>query len=152
MIVLLIGVCGAAAWYWGIREAEPRDDIGRFQGDWKLASGMREIKEGNEEVFPIAVQINGDCWQYLVGGKELKRFRITLNETASPKEIDLALIDAEGKPIGEYRSQGIYTIDRNTARIVVNPVYKPRPKVFDDPDAVVWALTRVKLELPAERR
>jgi uncharacterized protein (TIGR03067 family) len=142
LIVLILTVCGGAVWYWGIREPEPKDDLGRFQGDWKQTPDARNNKDGEAEAFPIAVHVTGDNWQYIVGGKGLKTFRITLNETASPKEIDLTLLNAEGKPIGEYGSHGIYTINRNEARIVVAPAYLPRPKGFDDPESIVWVLKR----------
>ena len=146
-IVMLLGVCGFAVWYWGIREPEPKDDLGRFQGDWKLTIGGRMEKGGNDDLPVVAVRISGDLWKNLGSGKEVRSYRIELNESANPKEIELILLDADGKPLGGYRSHGIYTIDRKTARIIVEPVNKPRPKTFDDPDAVVWELKKVKLKL-----
>ncbi len=149
-IVLFVGTCGAAVWYWGFHEPEPKDDLGRFQGDWKQTAGGREEHEGGEKNPGVAIRITGDRWQYFSGGKERKVFRITLNESASPKEIDLTLLDSSGNPVGGYGSHGIYTVDRKSARVVLEPVNKSRPKDFDNPDAVVWVLTRVKFELPVE--
>jgi uncharacterized protein (TIGR03067 family) len=150
--VLILMGCGGATWYWGIREPEPKDDLGRFQGEWFQTFGERDVKQKTENSPALAVRIAGDVWQFLVDGKEKNSFRISLNETVSPKEIELIRIDNRGNPIGEYRSHGIYTIDRKTARIVAAPVNLPRPKDFDSPDSVVWVLTRVKLELPTEHR
>jgi uncharacterized protein (TIGR03067 family) len=151
-LVLILGVCGGAAWYWGIREPEPKDDFGRFQGEWIQTFGEQDVNARTEKSPAVAVRITGDIWQFLVDGREKNSFRMSLSETASPKEIELTRIDSRGNPIGEYRSHGIYTIDRKTARIIVAPVNLPRPMDFDNPDSVVWVLTRVKLELPTEHR
>lgn len=154
--VLLLGVCVAAVWYWGFYEPEPKDDLGRFQGDWKLTIGASG--ENEEEESPLrAIRITGDRWQFLAGGREIegKTFRITLNETVNPKEIELTLLDATGDPVGRYRSHGVYTIDRKTARVLVEPVNKPRPTSLDNPgpDANVWVLTKVKLQLlPTQKK
>jgi uncharacterized protein (TIGR03067 family) len=140
LIVLLLGGCCFAVWYWGFHG--PSDDIGRFQGNWKQTLGGRKYQEGDEGVPGVAVRITGDRWQYLVGGKEVKTFQITLNETSSPKEIEMTLLDANGKQVGQYRSHGIYTIDGKSARVAVEPVNKPRPNDFDNADTIVWVLTR----------
>ncbi|HEV3436383.1 MAG TPA: TIGR03067 domain-containing protein [Gemmata sp.] len=149
--VLLLGVSGAVVWYWGIREPESKDDLGRFQGDWKLTIDGQSEQEGEDERPLRAVRISGDCWQYLAGGKEIegKTYRIKLNETTTPKEIELTLLDAAGNPVGRYGSHGVYALDRKTARILVEPVNKPRPTNLDNPspDAIVWVLTKVKLQL-----
>jgi uncharacterized protein (TIGR03067 family) len=149
--VLLLAICGGAIWYWGIYEPEPKDDLGRFQGDWKLTIGDPGENTEEDESPPRAIRITGDRWQFLASGKEIegKTFRITLNESATPKEIELTLLDATGNPIGSYRSRGVYTIDRKTARVLVEPVNKPRPTNLDNPgpDANVWVLTKVKLQL-----
>lgn len=149
-IVALLLACAGATWYWAIYEPEPKDDLGRFQGDWKLISGARDENEGDDRLPPKVVRIAGDRLKFLMGGKEGKTFRIELNETASPKEIELTLLDAHGNPAGGYRSRGIYTIDRHIARLILEPVNKPRPRDFNDPDSVVWELSRVKLTMPAE--
>jgi uncharacterized protein (TIGR03067 family) len=152
LVVLSPGICVLAVWYWGIREPEPKDDLGRFQGDWKLVIGGRNEEENEDEPPRTAVRITGDRWQYLAAGREGKAYRIKLNETADPKEIEMILLDAEGNPVGGYRSYGVYTIDRKTARVLVLPVNKPRPTDFNHPDSVVWELSKVKLQLPAGRK
>jgi uncharacterized protein (TIGR03067 family) len=100
----------------------------------------------------VAVRITGDCWQYLAAGSVGKTYRITLDETTNPKQIELTLLDADGNPLGGYRSHGIYSIDRKTARVLVEPVNKPRPTNLDQPDALVWTLTKVKLQTSTEHR
>lgn len=149
LVVLLLGVSGGSIWYWFVREPEPSDDLGRFQGDWKLTT--RE-GDGEDEGRTIAVRITGDRWHSVSADKEIPIFRMVVNETASPKEINLTRLDAQGNPLGEYGSHGIYTIDRKTARLAVDPVSKRRPKEFDNPESVLWILTRVRIENLPERR
>jgi uncharacterized protein (TIGR03067 family) len=134
-------MCGTAVWYWGIREPEPKDDLGRFQGEWKLTLSERNRKEVDEAAPGSVVHVSGDHL-YFDRENKGKSLKIKLNETASPKEIELTLLDASGNAVGAYGSHGIYTIDRKTARLVVEPVNRPRPKDFDSPDAVVWVLTK----------
>jgi uncharacterized protein (TIGR03067 family) len=141
VIVLLVGMCGTAAWYWGIREPEPKDDLGRFQGEWKLTLRERGRKEADETPPGSVVHVTGDRL-YFDRENRGKSLRIKLDETASPKEIELTLLDPDGNPVGAYGSHGIYTVDRKTARLVVELVNRPRPKDFDSPDAVVWVLSR----------
>ena len=56
-VVLILGVCGAAVWYWGIHEPEPKDDLSRFQGDWKMTIGGRDEKEEEDGLPQVAVRI-----------------------------------------------------------------------------------------------
>lgn len=143
-LVLFMGLCALGVWYCGFHEPEPRDDVGRFQGEWKLTSVGAGDAEA--EAAPTGVRISGDRWRYLIAGRDGGSFAITLNETTTPKQIDLTLLDAEGKPVGKYGSHGIYeTVDR-TIQIRVEPVTRPRPQEFTSPDAVVWTLTRTKLQ------
>jgi hypothetical protein len=42
---------------------------------------------------------------------------------------------------------GIYAFaSTSTVRVRVNDLSEPRPTTLDDPEAVVWELTRVKLD------
>jgi uncharacterized protein (TIGR03067 family) len=125
---------GFAVWYFAIREPEPRNDLERFAGDWKVIANDRESN--------LAVRVSGDRWEY-VGGKA---YRITLNESASPKEIDLEPLDLPKLVGPSPRLHGIYAFDDNkTARVVLGPAILPRAKSLDDTDAIL-VLTKVKLE------
>jgi uncharacterized protein (TIGR03067 family) len=143
-------VSAFAVWYWAFHEPEPKDDFGRFQGEWKLVVSGRDGSPEDDRTPYLPVRITGDQWKYL--GANERTYRMTLNEAASPKEIELTLLDQVGNPVGAYGSHGIYTVERKTARIRVEPVSKPRPDRIDDPDGVVWVLTKVKFEAPAEKK
>jgi uncharacterized protein (TIGR03067 family) len=147
-IVLLVGICGGGIWFIFLREPSPKDDLGRFQGDWKLTFEGRGENDPTEKLPTVGIRISGDRWHYLVGGQETKSYQITLQESSSPKEINLALLDKSGAPVVGYLSHGIYSIDGDSARILVEPANRPRPKGFDGPEAVVWSLTRARFEFP----
>jgi uncharacterized protein (TIGR03067 family) len=135
-----VAVVGFAVWYFAIHEPEPRNDLERFGGEWSVAAGGRESRN--------AIRVSGDRWEY-VGGKA---YRITLNEAANPKEIDLDPLDLP-KLIGPPpRLHGVYAFDDNkTARVILGPAILPRARSLDDPDAVL-VLTKVKLESSPEPR
>jgi uncharacterized protein (TIGR03067 family) len=134
-VIGLLAIGGVAVWYFVLREPEARNDLERFQGEWQIS------REGKET--PNAVRVNGDTWEY-VGGKA---YRMTLDESANPKQIDLELIDTTGLRGAAVKMHGVYVFDGNkTIRVRINPASEPRPTTLDDPDATVWVLTRVKLE------
>lgn len=149
MLVLFVGTCAFATWYWGFREREPADDLGRFQGEWKLSLGADPDPEGG--VGAVAVRITGDRWQYVVPGGEGRSLQIALREETSPKEIELTFLERDGKPVESFSSHGIYEIDRKTARVLVVPRNQRRPTDLNAADAVVWVLSRVKLDRNADR-
>jgi uncharacterized protein (TIGR03067 family) len=145
-VALLLAVGGFPVWYFAIREPEPRNDLERFQGDWKLTVGGRDT--------PNAVRVAGDRWQYVAGGEDGKAYRLTLNEAADPKQIDLELLDTVGLRGAPVKMHGVYAFDGNkTVRVRIEPALLPRPATLDDPDAVVWVLTKVKIEpAPASKK
>jgi len=153
ILVALASVVGFAVWYFAIREPEPRNDFERFQGDWKLTNSRQnssDASDADEAEVRSAVQIIGDRWQHLPGGKA---FRITLNESANPKEIDLELLDVTGLKGGAVKMRGVYTFsDNKTVRVGVKDATQPRPKSLDDADATDWVLTKVKLPRTPDRK
>jgi len=138
--VVLLGVlAGFATWYAFIREAEPRNDLERFKGDWQVSVAGRDT--------PNVVRVEGDRWQYQAGPTDGKTYRLTVNEGADPREIELELIDAPKLKGPAVKIRGVYAFDgNNTVRLRINPATQPRPKTLDDTDAMEWVLTRVKLQ------
>jgi uncharacterized protein (TIGR03067 family) len=136
-LVVLLAAVGFAVWYWVLRG--PRNDLERFQGDWQVSVAGRKT--------PVVLQVAGDQWQSMSNAVEGKVYRITLNEAADPKEIDLDPVDTTGIKGPVPKLHGIYAFDGNAAvRVRVNDTTEPRPNTLDDPDAVVWELTKVKLK------
>jgi uncharacterized protein (TIGR03067 family) len=143
--------CGFAIWYFAIRTPEPRDDFGRFQGEWQLAvpAEDRAGKPG-ARLKPVTIRVTGDRWVYIVGDKDQKRYTMTLRPEANPKEIDLTQLAADDKPLIQKWPppprpvvlRGIYTIDRDRAKVVIAPGDEARPTDLDGTDG--WLLERVK--------
>jgi hypothetical protein len=132
LVVAVLAVGGAAAWYFALREPEPRNDRERFQGEWQVS------RDGHDT--PNVIRVTGDTWEYIGG----KAYRMTLNESA--KEIDLELIDSSGLVGAAVKMQGIYAFtDNRSVRVLIRPAQRARPKTLDDPDEVPLELKRVKL-------
>ncbi|MDB5309634.1 MAG: hypothetical protein JWO38_3836, partial [Gemmataceae bacterium] len=142
-VVVSAGVV-ATLWFGAFRGS--KDDLGRFQGEWAItANGRSDIG---------TIRVEGDRWTYVVGGLERKSYRLTLKPEASPKEIDLAQLGEDGRPVtfthgtgkgSEVKLHGVYSFDGDTARVILAPGIEPRPLSFDtDTDAQVLNLTRVK--------
>lgn len=141
LVAGVLGVAAAvAAWFLFIREPEPRNDLERFRGDWQIVLAGR--------TSPNVVRVEGDRWAYQAGATEGKAYRVTLNENADPKEIDLEPLDTAGIRGRVPRLHGIYAFDGRTAvRVSLSAATEPRPKSMDDDEAMVWTLLRVKLEI-----
>jgi uncharacterized protein (TIGR03067 family) len=138
LVAVVVALGGFAVWYFLIRQPEPRNDLERFEGDWAMTvAGVEK---------PTVIRVKGDRWEWTANAVEGKAYRVTLNETANPKEIDLDPIDPP-RMIGPVpRLYGVYAFDGNTVRVRLSDATQPRPKTLDDPDAIVWVLTKVKLE------
>ncbi|MBP3957211.1 TIGR03067 domain-containing protein [Gemmata sp. G18] len=137
------GVVAVAVWYFAIRTPEPRDDFGRFQGEWKLTVADRAKQA------PITVRVSGDKWTWLVGGTDQKRYAMALRPDTSPKEIDLTQLAPDDSPQQERRDgkfvpvvlRGIYTVEGDKVKVVTAPNPHPRPTAFDATDGPpVWVL------------
>jgi uncharacterized protein (TIGR03067 family) len=142
LLALAVALAAVAVWYFAIREREPRNDLERFQGDWQIAvaTGGEPRRTNN------AIRVTGDRWEYVTDATT-KAYRVTLNETANPKEIDLELLDVAGLRGARVKMHGVYAFDGNkTVRVRINVTTEPRPATLDEPDANVWVLTKVKLE------
>ena len=115
IIGLLLGtVAAVTVWWFAFREPEPKNDVERFQGEWKLGTPDRP-----DITF---VRVSGDRWQYISNGQEARAFRMTLNETANPKQIDLELIDTKGLRGPPVKMHGVYAFEGNkTVRLRLDP-------------------------------
>jgi uncharacterized protein (TIGR03067 family) len=144
LAVVLVGAVAFGVWYFAIRTPEPKDDFGRFQGEWRLA--VPAVDRDNKPTArpkPVIVRVTGDRWVYVADGQERGHYVMTLRPGANPKEIDLVQLGPNDAPTA-FVIRGVYTIDRDRAKVVTAPGNEPRPTSPDDPDATVWLLERVK--------
>jgi uncharacterized protein (TIGR03067 family) len=142
LTVVVLVAAGAGLWYGAFRG--PRDDRGGFQGEWAVSVAGRTTQ--------AVIRVEGDRWTYVSGGQPGRSYQLVLNPAARPKEIDLILLDPDGKPAAFTHGQGagsqvtmygVYTLDGDTARVALNP--DARPTALDAPDdPPPLTLTRVK--------
>jgi uncharacterized protein (TIGR03067 family) len=140
-----VALVAFGVWFFAIRDPEPADDLGRFQGEWQLAVPAvdRENKPA-ARTRPVTIRVAGDRWVYVADGKEQRRYALALRPDASPKEIDLTMLGPDDKPTA-FVLRGVYQVARGQAKVVAAPAGEPRPTGLDDPDAgTVWLLERVK--------
>jgi len=141
-LLLAFALVAASVWYFAIRTPEPTNDLGRFQGEWQLA--VPAVDRDNKPAArarPVTIRVEGDRWVYIADGKE-RRSALTLRPDADPKEIDLTLLGPDDKPTA-FVLRGIYTIDRDRAKVATAPASEPRPANPEEA-GTVWLLDRVK--------
>lgn len=140
-VAVAVAVVVGLTLYFG-QSREPKDDFGRFQGEWQLAVPAvdRENKPAARPK-PVTIRVTGDRWVYIADGKERGRYALTLRPEAEPKEIDLVQLGPGDQPTA-FVIRGVYTIERNQAKIAYAPNPDPRPTGFENAD--VWLLERVK--------
>jgi uncharacterized protein (TIGR03067 family) len=145
LAVLALVAVGFALWYFAVRTPEPKDDFGRFQGEWQLAvPTFDRDKKPAARAKPVTIRVTGDRWVYVADGKEQRRYQMTLRPEANPKEIDLVQLGTDDKPTA-FVLRGIYTIDRDSAKVVTASGAEPRPTELDSEDGPPgWILERVK--------
>jgi|GEM_PF-3003045 len=145
-LVAAVGLVAFGIWYFAIRTPEPRDDFGRFQGEWQLAvpAGTRDNQPTARRVASVTIRVTGDRWVWLVGEKEQRRYQMTLRPEANPKEIDLTQLGPDDQPTKNVL-QGIYTIEGDYAKVLTAPNSDPRPTSLDNAEGPPgWLMERVK--------
>jgi uncharacterized protein (TIGR03067 family) len=139
-----VAIIAVGVWYFAIYWREPSDDLGRFQGEWRLAIPLGANSDGRARLKPVIVRVTGDRWVYVADGKEMHRYTLVLRPDVNPKEIDLVMLGADDKPTA-FVIRGVYTIDRDRAKVAHAPSPEPRPATLDetDPDSAgLWLLER----------
>jgi uncharacterized protein (TIGR03067 family) len=137
VVVVLWG--GFGLWYGFVRSPA---DLAQFQGEWRIDVYGRD---GG------VIRISGDRWTYIAGGQEQRSYRLALN--ASAKEIELIQLRTDGEPAvythgpqsgSPVKMHGVYSVNKDGARVVLRPGVEPRPTSLDDPgDAQTLTLKRV---------
>jgi len=94
LAVAVVVVVGAGIGLWYALPREPKDDLGRLQGDWQVVVPGRDAEAGP----PLVIRVGSDRWTYVAGGREQRAYRVALNPAASPKEIDLVQLGSDGEP------------------------------------------------------
>ena len=143
-VVVVVGA-GVGLWY---AFREPTADLDQFQGEWRVMAPGR----GEEAGPPVLIRVAGDRWTYVAGGREQRAYRISLKPMTSPREIDLVQLSPDGEPAtythgpgrgSVVKLHGVYSVNKDEARVVLRPGVEPRPTSLDDPvDAQTLTLKR----------
>jgi uncharacterized protein (TIGR03067 family) len=144
--VVVFGGAALGLWYAFLRG--PTADLDRLQGEWRVVVPGRDEEAGP----PVLIRVAGDRWTYVAGGREQRTYRVGLNPAASPKEIDLVQLGPDGEPAtythgpgrgSVVKLHGVYSVNKDEARVVLRPGVEPRPTSLDDPgDAQTLTLKR----------
>jgi uncharacterized protein (TIGR03067 family) len=150
--IVALSLVSFVAWRLALYALEPKDDPGRFQGQWRLAVPAGTGEKSEARLVPgVTIRVSGDRWVWLADGKEQRRYRMELRPDASPKEIDLVLLAEGDRPRLELRGgtmtpvtlRGIYSVERGKAKVVAAVGGEARPTSLDAADGVtVWLLER----------
>ena len=116
-------------------------DHTHLQGEWNYSVAGRN----NLGV----IRVEGDVWSYRSGGPNSRSYKLTLRPDATPKEIDLAQLGDDGRPVkfthgagrgSEVKLLGIYEFTGSTVRLAMSP--EKRPTSFEDDEYQELILTR----------
>ena len=138
-----VALVGVVVWYAVLRS--PPDDLAAMQGDWVMRG-----PDGRDRAL---VRIDGDLWTYHVGDDIPGRLRIVLNTDAAPREIDLTVLEPDGRPrtftrgaVGvEMKELGVYELRGDEMRIAKAPAWYggTRPRALTEPQTPALTLVRV---------
>lgn len=140
----VVVILGALA-YCAFNGTDTGDDLARLQGEWAVSANGRD--------GIVTIRVDGDRWTYLAQGIERQSYRLTLRPELSPKEIDLAQLDASEKAAKNTVGRtdllvglhGVYAFDGDAVKVVLVPGIEPRPMSVENPgEAQVLTLTRAK--------
>ncbi len=118
-------------------------DLDRLQGTWLTVS---MVSNGKTLVGPgvppqpgpaTTLAYEGNRWLVRVGEKTVASGITRLDESATPKRIDL--LNEPGVKNGQPQL-GIYELDGDTYRYCLAPAGKPRPTEFSSPAGSGWSL------------
>jgi uncharacterized protein (TIGR03067 family) len=131
-------------------------ELDQFQGAWETIEMVEGgIPVGKETFKDIQATLQGDVWRMINTSRkepenDLGTYRLSLDPTKSPKEMDLIGIGKDNKATNDL-FHGIYSLEGDVWKICFNQISKgPRPKKFESPevtkdqDIVLQTFKRVK--------
>lgn len=123
LVATLTGVVAAAAFHVPWHRWWPRDDYDRFQGHWRVVVGERDT--------PLHVQVVGRRWEYLTE-EGSRAYSLELDMTASPRRLQLELLDSRSLIGPVPRLHGLYAFEGpDRVRLCLLPALEPLPADWD---------------------
>jgi uncharacterized protein (TIGR03067 family) len=130
IVAVLLLVCPVVAY-------QATGDLNKMAGTWEAKRYLADGKEWSpEELATMKLIIKSTGANELILGKEKLFGTYKLDESTSPKKIDITL--TQGPDKGK-KKLGIYDVKGDTLRFCVGPIGGERPKEFiGKPKADVW--------------
>ena len=110
-----------------------KGDLDKLSGTWLTVSLVNNGKTLVDENAPpkegpaTKLVYDGNKWKVLVGDKTVANGEFKIDETKTPKEIDI--MDETGKK-NDKTKLGIYELDGDKYKYCLAPAGKPRPTEF----------------------
>jgi len=120
---------------------KPDDVKAKLKGTWEPVSVESEgQKFPQEKLKGQRMTFEGDKVSYTLGGDAAEQGTFTVDPAKNPPELDITPPDGSGR--GQMKM--IYHLDGDTLKLAGHKDDKQRPKSFEDKDAIVITLKRVK--------
>ena len=134
---VLVFLCGLAS----LRTGET-NDLDSMQGSWLVVSLIEKGKAvPGGELETLEIVIDKDTFTTFEKGKVVVKYRIKLEPTKSPKQIDLTYLVGEDKGKTE---PGIYTFAKDQLKVCLDEDKKGRPMVFEGKETQSYSVIVLK--------
>ena len=133
--LLLFGVCGLQA-------SDEPSDLERMQGRWEIVALVEKGKEAPKtEIETLVVVIDKDTFTTYEKDQAVVKYRIKLDSAKAPKAIDFTHLMGDNK---DKTEPGIYVIDNDLFKLVLNEDRKERPTVFEGKETASYSVLVLK--------
>jgi uncharacterized protein (TIGR03067 family) len=129
------------------KDKEDKDDLKKFEGDWKITSWRQYGRDLEAEALDTAKwTVKGDKYTFEMGGNQ-EEGKLKIDAAKKPMVCDLEITEGNDKGKGQ---PGIYKIDGDTLTVCfAAPGAKDRPKDFtstEDDMQILVVMKRKKKE------
>ena len=117
-------------------------DLDRMQGTWVVVSLTERGKAvPAEEASAIEIVIDKDTYTAFEKGKVVVKYKVKLDPTRKPKEIDFTYLVGDDK---DKTEAAIYKFDKEQLTFCLDEDKKGRPKVFEGKETETFSILVLK--------
>jgi uncharacterized protein (TIGR03067 family) len=125
---------------------DAKAEMKKMEGTWAFEKivrpGDQQVPE--DELKQMKLEVKDDIRTVLRGGEAIVKSKYTIDPKASPKTIDVEIIDGMGKG---NTLHGVYELDGDTFKVSIAIDGNPRPKKVEAGEGIVLQVfKRVKEE------
>lgn len=128
-----------------LQAGEIKGDLEKLQGAW-VAVSLTELGKAIPEadIKDLEFTIAKDVYTVAEKGKTIAQYRITLDESKTPKEINFTHLIGDDKGKTE---PGIYRFDKDQIKMCLDERKKGRPKVFEGKESDDYSVIVLKKKM-----